>query len=234
MWLFVARALQGLATGPAISAASAALLELHPRRDAVSVSLANGVATGAGLGLGVLVSAALVELLPAPRVLPFVALLVLFAIATAGVWFMPEPVAERRRPRLTPQRPSVPAAVRGPFLLASLGVVSSWSIAGLFLSLGPQLSARALPHRPTTWSPLSGCSRSPASGAAAQLVLGRAAPWASAAGGSLALAAGMVLLVIATAAGSGPGLPRRRRRRRCGLRRGLPGCPARPVGGHPR
>ncbi len=32
-WLFVARGLQGLATGAALSAASAALLDLHPRRD---------------------------------------------------------------------------------------------------------------------------------------------------------------------------------------------------------
>src|SRR6185437_11237846 len=32
-WLFVARALQGLATGLVLSAASAALLDLHPRRD---------------------------------------------------------------------------------------------------------------------------------------------------------------------------------------------------------
>src|SRR6516164_5245226 len=35
-WLFFARALQGLATGAAISAASAAMLDLHPRRDAGS------------------------------------------------------------------------------------------------------------------------------------------------------------------------------------------------------
>src|SRR5579885_2969848 len=34
-WLFVARAIQGLATGAAISAASATLLDLHPRRDPV-------------------------------------------------------------------------------------------------------------------------------------------------------------------------------------------------------
>src|SRR3954462_4528681 len=32
-WLFVARGLQGLATGLALGAASAALLDLHPRRD---------------------------------------------------------------------------------------------------------------------------------------------------------------------------------------------------------
>src|ERR1700758_1138207 len=43
-WLFVARGLQGLATGVALSAASALLLDLHPRRDPTSVALTNGTA----------------------------------------------------------------------------------------------------------------------------------------------------------------------------------------------
>jgi MFS family permease len=197
VWLFVARALQGLATGALLSAASAALLELHPRRDPVAVSLGNAVASAAGLGLGVLVSAALVELLPAPRVVPYVALLALFATALAGVWRMPEPVAMRSRPRLTPQRPSVPPAIRAPFLLAGLSVVSSWSIAGLFLALGPQLSADLL-H--TTNHLVAGIAvfALSAAGAAAQLAFGRMPPWAGAAGGSLALSAGMLLLVVGT------------------------------------
>ena len=46
-WLFVARGIQGLATGAALSAAGAALLDLHPRRDPAAVSLANGVASAA-------------------------------------------------------------------------------------------------------------------------------------------------------------------------------------------
>src|SRR3954451_13629350 len=141
VWLFVARGVQGVATGLALGAASAALLDLQPRRDPASAGLANGVASTAGMGLGVLVSATLAQLLPAPRVLPYVALLALFVIAFAGVWRMPEPVAAGGRLRLTPQRPRVPAGVRRPFLLAGLGVLSSWSIGGLFLSLGPQLSA---------------------------------------------------------------------------------------------
>lgn len=201
VWLFAARALQGLATGVALSAASAALLELHPRRDARGVGLANAVASSAGLGLGVLVSATLVEQLPAPRVLPYVALLALFAIALAGVWLMPEPVAVRSRPRLTPQRPSVPPAIRGPFLLAALGVLSSWSIAGLFLSLGPGLSADLFD---TTNHLVSGVGVFALSGAAAvaQLAFGRTSPWAGAAHGSLALSAGMVLLVVAAAVDS--------------------------------
>ena len=59
-WLFVARGLQGLATGAAVSAASAALLDLHPRRDPGSVALATGVASTSGIGLGALVSSSLV------------------------------------------------------------------------------------------------------------------------------------------------------------------------------
>ena len=89
VWLFVARGVQGLATGLALGAASAALLDLHPRRDPAGVGLTNGVVSAGGLGLGVLVSAAVVELLPAPRVLPYVALFVLFAIAFTGRWRCP-------------------------------------------------------------------------------------------------------------------------------------------------
>jgi MFS family permease len=202
VWLFVARALQGLATGTMLSAASAALLELHPRRDTASVSLANGVASTTGTGLGVLVSAALVQLLPAPRVLPFVALLGLFAIAFVGVWWMPEPVATRTRARLTPQRPHVPRTMRGPFMLAALGALSSWSIAGLFLSLGPELSADLF-HSTNHLVTGIGIFALTGSAAVAQLLRGRTAPWAAAAGGSLALAAGMVLLVVAAQTNSG-------------------------------
>jgi MFS family permease len=85
VWLFVARGVQGLATGLALGAASAALLDLHPRRDPAGVGLTNGVVSAGGMGLGVLVSATLVELLPAPRVLPYVTLFVLFAIAFAAL-----------------------------------------------------------------------------------------------------------------------------------------------------
>ena len=88
-----------------------------------------------------LVSAVAVQALPAPRVVPYVVLFTLFAIAFVGALLMPEPVTTRSRPRLTLQRPSVPPVVRRPFLLAGLGVLSSWSIGGLFFSLGPQLSA---------------------------------------------------------------------------------------------
>src|SRR5262245_771951 len=103
-WLFVARGLQGLATGAAVSAASAALLDLHPRHDPAGVGLANGVASAAGIGLGALVSSTIVQLGSEPRVLPYVVLFVLFGLAFAGAYWMPEPVAERSRFRWTVER----------------------------------------------------------------------------------------------------------------------------------
>lgn len=200
-WLFVARGLQGLATGLALGAASAALLDLHPRRDPSGVGLTNGVASAGGIGLGVLVSATLVQLLPAPRVLPYVVLFVLFAIVFTGALLMPEPIAARSRLRLTPQRPSVPPGVRRPFLLAALAVLSSWSVGGLFLSLGPQLSATLFD---TTNHIVTGISIFvlAACGSAAQLLFGRRAPWVGAAGGSVALAAGTAIIVVAASTDS--------------------------------
>jgi MFS family permease len=203
VWLFVARGLQGLATGLALAAASAALLDLHPRRDPAGVGLTNGVASAGGIGLGMLVSAVAVQALPAPRVVPYVVLFTLFAVAFVGALLMPEPVANRSRPRLTPQRPSVPAVVRRPFLLAGLGVLSSWSIGGLFFSLGPQLSAVVFN---TDNHIVTGLSVVLLAGTAAvaQVVFGRSAPWLGTAAGSVALATGLLLIVLAAAETSGP------------------------------
>jgi MFS family permease len=200
-WLFAARGVQGLATGLALGAASAALLDLHPRRDAAGAGLTNGVASAGGIGLGALVSAAIVELLPAPRVLPYVVLLVLFGVAFTGALRLPEPVGRRSALRLTPQRPSVPRSVRGPFLLAALAVTSSWSIGGLFLALGPELSGRLFD---TTNHLVTGIAvfLLAGAGSVAQLAFGRRAPWAAAAGGSVALAAGMALIVLAASTDS--------------------------------
>jgi MFS family permease len=204
IWLFVARGIQGVATGLALGAASAALLDLHPRRDPAGAGLTNGVMSAGGMGLGVLLSAALVQLAPAPRVLPYVAVLVLFAIAFAGALRMPEPVIERARLTLTPQRPSVPASIRRTFLLAALGVISSWSIGGLFLSLGPQLSGVLFDTSNHLVAGV-GVFVLAASGAVAQVLFGRTPPWAGASFGSVALAAGL-LLIVASASANSPAL----------------------------
>ena len=70
------------------------------------------------MGLGIGISALLVELAPAPRVLPYVVLFALFAIAFYGALRMPEPVAGHR-PRQAHAR-SARASRR------SSGARSSW------------------------------------------------------------------------------------------------------------
>jgi MFS family permease len=200
-WLFVARGLQGLATGAALSAASAALLDLHPRRDPAGVGLTNALAAAGGLGLGVLVSSAIVELGTEPRLLPYVVLFTLFAIAFVGVALMPEPVRAASGIRLRLERPGVPAGVRRPFLLASLAVMSSWSIGALFFSLGPQLGGELFK---STNAVVDGTGIVVLALAAtiAQYLTARVAPWRATSAGSLALAGGMVLIVTAAATGS--------------------------------
>jgi len=197
-WLFAARAVQGLATGLVLGTASAGLLDFHPRQDPEGVGLTNGVVSAAGLGLGALASSAAVQLLPAPRVLPYVAVFVLFAAELVGVMFTPEPVAARSRLRLSPQRPHVPPSVRQPFLVAALAVTSAYSIGGLLFALGPELSGRLFGtanHLVTGLSLflLAGV------GSVAQLAYGRRAAWLGATAGSAALAIGVALIVLAAA-----------------------------------
>ncbi len=96
-WLILARGIQGLATGLALSAASTALLDLHPRHDPDSVGLHNAVASATGMGVGVLASAAIVELLPAPLVVPYLMTFALFAVAFGLTLAWEHPVARSGR-----------------------------------------------------------------------------------------------------------------------------------------
>ena len=148
-------------------------------------------------------------------------------------WRCPSRSRTRSRPRLTPQQPSVPVPVRRAFLLAALAVISSWSIGGLFFSLGPQLSADCS-TAPTTSSPALGVFLLAGAGSLAQLAFGRAAPWVGAVDG------------LDRARGRDAADRRRRSRssrrrsylarlagRRRGLRRRVPRRAARALGGHP-
>jgi MFS family permease len=200
-WLFVARALQGLATGGVLGAAGAALLELHPRGDTQHASLVNGFVSGAGIAFGALISAVVVQFLPDPRLLPFAIVATLIVALLAAMRLLPETVLERRRASLRPRRPSVPAKTRGAFVLAALGVLASWSVGGLYLALGPQL-ADTLMH--THGQLGGGVSVFALSGPAslAQLVGRRLSNRTLTSVGALLLALGMALTVVALSAAS--------------------------------
>jgi MFS family permease len=203
-WLFAARAVQGVATGAALGAAGAAMLDLHPRGDAAQTGLINGVGSALGLGFGAAVSALLVQEAPDPRVTPFLLVFVLFLIALAGTMRLSEPVARIGELRLRPQWPSVPRSIRPEFALASLGVIASWSIGGLYLSLSPSFATELF----DTHSHLAGGAAVLAMagpGGLAQLVFRGLAPRAAMFWGSLVLAGGMAATVATLSTGS-PGL----------------------------
>jgi MFS family permease len=203
-WLFAARALQGLATGAALAAAGAAMLDLHPRGDAAHTGLVNGVGSALGIGTGAAISAVLVQEAPDPRVTPFVVVFVLFAAALAGTIALREPVTGIGSLSIRPSWPSVPRAIRPQFALASMGVISSWSIGGLYLALAPSLTAQLF----DTHSHLAGGAAVLAmagSGGLAQLVFHSLPPRVAMWRGSLVLATGMVATVAALSIGE-PGV----------------------------
>jgi len=136
--LLVARVLQGLATGAAVGAIGAGLVDLHPGRGAV----ANAAGAMSGTASGALASALLVQLLPAPTKLVYLVLLALFLLQAAGVWAITEtsPRIPGVRRALRPTI-AVPVRVRDALLIAAPSLIAVWALAGFYGSLGPSLAA---------------------------------------------------------------------------------------------
>ena len=86
--LLIARVIQGLATGAALGAIGAGLLDV----DRVRGTFANSVAPGIGSGSGVLLSALVVRYLPDPTHLIYLAIAGVIVLQAAGVALMRETV----------------------------------------------------------------------------------------------------------------------------------------------
>lgn len=134
--LMVARVIQGLATGSALAAIGAGMLDLDTARG----TLANSVAPSLGTGLGGLVAGLVAHFLPAPTHLVYLIFAVTFVAQAVGVVFIAETASQQAGAGLS-LRPQfrVPAAVRGPMLLAVPILLAAWSIGGLYASLVPAL-----------------------------------------------------------------------------------------------
>jgi MFS family permease len=141
-WLLLARAVQGIATGIAAGALSAAIADLAPAGRPSLAAAVNTAAPSAGLAVGALASGALVEYAPAPRVLIFAVLIALFASLLIALVVVPETV-QRRSGSLRSLRPraSIPPQARGAFRIAVPVLVATWAVGGLVLSLGPSMAA---------------------------------------------------------------------------------------------
>ncbi len=144
--LLAARALQGLATGAAMGTLTATTVDLQP--SARTGSTIVGAAPAIGLASGVAVAGVLVEYAPAPRVLIYEIILGLFAALLIALLVVPE-TRERvgfdsRRHlagTLAPQV-RVPREVRTVFLASVPALVATWSLGGLYLSLGSSVVSR--------------------------------------------------------------------------------------------
>jgi MFS family permease len=145
VWLFAARALQGIATGIAMGAISAALLDLQPAEKPRLGALLGVAAPLGGLAAGALAAGLLVQYGPNPTRFIFWLLLGGFAVVTLVAASIPETVP-RSGPWLHSLRPSI--AVPGPLRVAFIATIpclmASWALGGLVLSLGPSLTAGEL------------------------------------------------------------------------------------------
>jgi MFS family permease len=136
--LLAARIIQGLATGTAIGAVGASMLDLDPARGAV----ANATAPGIGSASGVLVSAFAVQWLPSPTRLIYLSLIVVLVVQAFGVLLIPEtsPMAPGALRSLVP-RVAMPIQTRRPLLAAAPVLFAGWALGGFYASLGPSLIA---------------------------------------------------------------------------------------------
>ncbi len=141
--LILARIVQGLATGAALGAVGAGLLDLDRARGTIANSAAPifGVATG-GFGSGLLV-----QYLPLPTHLVFLVLCAIFALQAVGVAFMAETVSPRPG-ALGSLRVdfALPPAIRRPLIVAVPAIVAVWALAGLYGALGPTLVRLLIGH----------------------------------------------------------------------------------------
>jgi hypothetical protein len=152
--LYLARSLQGVATGLASGPAGAALIDLQPA-GSQRAPLVTSTFSNLGLAVGALVTSVLVQYAPAPTHLIWWALLAASAVGIPAVLVLAEPGA-RRPGALASLRPriAVPRQARATFAAAVPCLVATWALGGLYLSLGPSLAAEATGSRNLVWGGL--------------------------------------------------------------------------------
>lgn len=134
--LSLARVIQGLATGAAVGAIGAGMLDIDPQRGA----LTNSVAPMLGTASGALLAGVLVQYAPSPTTLVYYVLGGIFVVQLIAVGFMNETVT-RKAGAVASLRPEVrvPPAAKRAFWSAVPVLIAAWSMAGFYGSLGPAL-----------------------------------------------------------------------------------------------
>ncbi|MGI5185799.1 MFS transporter [Dactylosporangium sp. CA-152071] len=139
-WVIAARVVQGVATGAASSAFTAALVELAPPHRKRLGTVVAGAAPAGGLGLGALLTGTAVQFTGSANLIVFGTLAVIMVLGTLTAALSGETVTRRAgalgslRPRVT-----VPRAARREFGAAIPVHLASWMFAGLFMGLAPTI-----------------------------------------------------------------------------------------------
>jgi MFS family permease len=139
-WLYLGRLLQGVGTGFALGAASAALVENNTSSNPRIASTLTTASTATGLTLALVVSGVLAQYAPLPLVLSFAVLFVLALVALLAVWLTPADTAGLGRPNWRPRPLKLPRGILLAFVAATISVSLAYSVGAIFLSLGAQMA----------------------------------------------------------------------------------------------
>jgi MFS family permease len=140
--LFVARGLHGAAVGATVVAASAALLDLRPE-DGARTGPLTGIIFNVGMAVTILGASLLAQYGPDPLVTPYAVVGLVVLLLLFNLLLMGETHHARSTARIRLSRPAVPVAIRHDFRFAVLGVMSSWSVLGVYLSLFPAFAGES-------------------------------------------------------------------------------------------
>lgn len=141
-WLIAARLLQGVATGLAMAAMAAALMDINPQRGATL----NSLLPLAGMGLGALGTGLLAKYAPQPTQLIFIILLSGFVLQALRTWRAADTVeAEPGAVLSVVPRIAVPRRLWLPLLSVVLPNMAAWALGGFYLSLMPSLLRQLAP-----------------------------------------------------------------------------------------
>jgi MFS family permease len=195
-WLLLARAIQGAATGAAMGALGATLVDSQAPGSQLG-TLINSAAPGVGLAFGALGAGVLVQFAPAPTTVVFVVLIGLVVACLVGVVFIPE-TAIRQPGGWASLRPQIRVhhEVRADFYAALPVFIASWSVGGLYLSLGGSVAGSVFGLH----SHLIGgavVAAMAGTGAVASILLRATSPARAMTLGAGTLAAGLAVTVVA-------------------------------------
>jgi MFS family permease len=139
-FLYLGRLLQGIGTGFALGAASAALVENNVSKNPRFPSSLTTVSTAVGLTLALLVSGVLAQLAPLPLVLSYAVLFVLSAVVLVLLALSRDARPASRTEAWRPQPLRLPRGILRAFIAATLSVAVAFSVGAIFLSLGAEVA----------------------------------------------------------------------------------------------